>query len=1296
MPKLLITEVKIVSNRSRVHHLNYRLDRLMQMKVQGLNGRRMSVAKTVDDRTRRIIEDIRGRIEDLGITGMEEELDNLYRERRQTRTAINDAQKKGQTGEAETLESHWRELTEKIREKEDEIAQRRQESHGKGKLDIEDEISALEERYAQYAAGEKGVTWTDADADKITALFGMKVIEESKDNAHDVENIERSIRDKWNLLYQLREKRKDENLTGDEQRSIAGEMSRLKTEIDSERGLLADALSAEAESVERSINMMEELMDDGRNNLKKRVDAQLLHKMEVMKGAFSDVRKDGSEPNYDRGERTLKETPGIKIPVSCNIGSFEYMCKRISQSGVGGEDGWIYRYFIKGKDGVREAFDNYQRGLAQQKQRLNEKVTEIFGKKNSRFFNTDAWTLQATEADKVEMRSGVSIVTEKDGVAERIELPMSKGAATYLYMVWKMDDGRMKMAKQGFDGQSMQEIEDFIGPRYKQLADWLQDEFLTESRARYNERYVEMYNTSMARIKNYVPLRVNRDATYRQSSLSDDRQRQVTLEQRAGSLINRTVNLTPVDITKSVFDVIGEHVDSMENWYAYSPVRRDLDAILSSTYFRNQLDINNAGHFKRFYDAAAVATQSYMPPAAEHGDKFMALMTRGLLSGNIAWRFATAIKQLYSGTSFFGYTYDPRFAGYLVKNLGTSLIGKNIRWCIENIPSYAYRADMGDVGNYRLQEKIGTGRMESAGQFLKKMGLVKAGEKVDNMRWEQVDRFLRKYTQVGMLPNRFIDLLTCGFGAKTIYDYKYAELKRAIDRNATLTEEGRKNALEDAHRKAVMEADIFYNSTQQSSHPAFLSPMQVGRGALDRAFSAYQNSNLGYVRKMLGHALDLVRSLQFKRMVEAYKRMYVEQGMTESDAQDAARRQTLGLIGTSLLGLYIFGWYNNKVWDIGSRGFFGWGTDPVTDEDKKKDNESDEAYKLRLQWDDMLGYLGGFARPIQGTPLGNILKDLSEMRGYNPLLAFDELNSLATDMTKIMREDGVFSREMLWALTNRALRTGGINMETLGNIYFGVEQMMMDGGGWDEKMIDLMFILNTPNKGRMSAAKNLYKDASLEEYVAAVAKAEKYLKRGESLAQWFPSMKYAEGDKFKREFEKLQKEWNANHVDIASATKQEVDEIIKSADKRSLTDANKLYNQELNWEDITEDSRISRMADVLATDQQVLNSLKEKLKTAKKKSANNEDRTDSARTIYNNLYEYRVKPMTQIKKKYSTYKERVDKLKFQLDGGENDVPVMETIRQLRTEFLKELDAYEKYEAGAREKYPLKALDDMAD
>ena len=62
----------------------------------------------------------------------------------------------------------------------------------------------------------------------------------------------------------------------------------------------------------------------------------------------------------------------------------------------------------------------------------------------------------------------------------------------------------------------------------------------------------------------------------------------------------------------------------------------------------------------------------------------------------------------------------------------------------------------------------------------------------------------------------------------------------------------------------------------------------------------------------------------------------------------------------------------------------------------------------------------------------------------------------------------------------------------------------------------------------------------------------------------------------------------------------------------------------------------------------------------------------------------------------STYKERVDKLKFQLDGGENDVPVMETIRQLRTEFLKELDAYEKYEAGAREKYPLKALDDMAD
>ena len=1283
-----ITDVKTVVNRSHLRHLRHRLARLMDMKVQGVNGRNMSVAKTVDDRVRRIIEDIRGRVADIGMSGLEDDLDALLRERRQTRTAINDAQKNGQTEEADVLEAHWRDLSDQIQAKEGEIADLLEQRHGKGKIDVGQEINDLEEKFDKFMSKEKGVTWTETDADRLTALYGVQIIEESKEQAIEVNKIERSIADKWKEVYALREKLKDEALSRDEKKDVRDEINAVITRISAEKGLLADALQSEAESVQHSVDAMEELMDDGRNNLKKRVDAQLMHRMEILKGAFSDIRVEGKEPNYNLGERTLKETPSIKIPLTCNIGSFEYMCKRISQSGTSGEDGWIYQHFVKGDNGVMAAYNTYERGLKQQKDQLNEKVTEVFGTKNDRYFNTDAWTRQAAKADKVEMQSGVSI--RKDvNTPERIELPLSKGAATYLYMVWKMDDGKMKMKMQGFDEQSMQEIEDFIGPKYKQLADWLQEKFLTESRARYNERYVEMYNTSMARIKNYVPLRVNKDATRQESSLSDDKQRKQTLEQRAGSLINRTVNLLPVDITKSVFDVISEHVESMEKWYAYAPVRRDLDAILSSTYFRNQLDINNAGHFKRFYDAAAVATQSYMPPAADHGDKFMALMTRGLLSGNIAWRFATAIKQLYSATAFLGYTYDPKFAGYLAKNLGSSIMGRNIKWCIQNIPSFAERADVGDVGNYRLREKIGTVRTESAGRFLKQLGLVKAGEKVENIRWELVGRFLQKYTKIGMLPNRAIDLFTCGLGAKTIYDYKLAELKRAIDNDGTLTPDGRKKALEEAHKKAVMEADIFYNSTQQSSNPMFMSPMQVGRGAMDRALSAYQNSNLGYVRKMLGHALDLVRSVQFKKMVDAYERRYIADGMDKDAAHDRARQQTLSVMGKSLLGLYVMGWLNNAVWNRGSSGFFGWLADPLEDEDKRKENETDEEYAHRKNWDQMLGYLGMAARPIQGTPLGNILIDLSEMRGYNPLLAFDELNELANDMQKVLKHHGVFSQQTLWMLTNRALRTSGINMETLGNIYFGVEQMLLDGGGWDEKKIDLMFILNTPNKGRAAAARNLYKDASLEEYVAAVAKAEKYLRRGESLAQWFPWMEYAEGDKFGREYNKLQKEWEAAHEDLKNMNEKEFDQILQqnkdAGEKRSLSDANKIYGQYLSLEDRVDDGYIERKAETWKKAEKALDALKKDtllrdayvnkmIQEGKIKAPENEEERINARAdAYNDMVK-RVKPYSELKKKYDEYKRHANKLKLQLDGGDNDTATMETIRQLRDTFLREIEA----------------------
>jgi len=842
--------------------------------------------------------------------------------------------------------------------------------------------------------------------------------------------------------------------------------------------------------------------------------------------------------------------------------------------------------------------------------------------------HTDAWVRQAEKADKIVYDSGVTIVTEE---GEREVLPLSKGAATYLYMVWKMEDGKSKMMLQGFDNTSMQEIQDFIGKDYMQLADWLQDTFLVGTRAKYNARYRELYNTSMARIDNYVPLRVNKDVTRQESDLSEDKNRRVTLEQRAGSLINRTVNNLPVDITKSVFDVIGEHVEQMENWYAYSPVRRDLDAILSNTFFRNQVDANNAGHFKRFYDAAAIATQSYVAPPAEHGDALMAAMTKGLLGGNIAWRAATAIKQLYSASAYTGYTYDPMFIPYMMKNTATGSLGLNLQWCMDNMPSFRARVDLGDIGNVRISEKVG----DISGNWAKKL-----------------NKYLQNYTAVGMIPNRLIDAITCSVGAKSIYDYKIRQLRLEIEKDRTLTNEQRQEALKEAHRKAVMEADIFYNSTQQSSNPMFLSPMQVSRTLLDRSLTAYQNNNLGYVRKTLEAAYDLIQSVQYQKMKKAYKDSYMEDGVPEGEADTMARRQVLKTAGKGLLGLFVMGWLNKYLWDKGSTGFFGFWADSLDDDKKQKENESDADYKNRMEWQSFYDWIGLPARPLQGTPMGNYLKSTSEKRNWNPLLVFNELDDLQKDFEYIMKNDGVFNKELLWTVTNHAMRTGGVNLETLGNIYYGIEQMAIDGGGFNEKMVDLMFALNNPNKGRVDAANNLYKDEDFITYAQDVAKADKYLTKGTALAHFFPWMKEFNGEgvngkKLKAEYDKLKKEWEAYHdIDFSKPNVG--------------AETTKIYNEQVKWDDIVEDGMIAN----LLREVEGVNREWNRLKKEDKES-------DHAGNEADDYLEINGKEIAQYKL-IGKYKKKFAALKRRLNGTTQDETVMDDIRDLRKKFLKEI------------------------
>ena len=80
------------------------------------------------------------------------------------------------------------------------------------------------------------------------------------------------------------------------------------------------------------------------------------------------------------------------------------------------------------------------------------------------------------------------------------EHELTQGNLLYIYMVDKMSDGRMKLRKMGISETEVGNITAMLDPRFKQLTDWMQDEFLVEKREEYNEVYKRMFGTSMVAI----------------------------------------------------------------------------------------------------------------------------------------------------------------------------------------------------------------------------------------------------------------------------------------------------------------------------------------------------------------------------------------------------------------------------------------------------------------------------------------------------------------------------------------------------------------------------------------------------------------------------------------------------------------------------------------------------------------------------------------------------------------------------------------------------------------------------
>ena len=1230
-----IMAIENIVNEAQARYVQRLIDRMLSLKIQDVNGKNMSIAKNVDDSTRKILSFIKGSASDLRTSGYEDEIRHLRSQNLSSRQDIEALERKIKLSdddtEKEELQKEIDELNGIISANKEKLADLNNEIEdilkSKAEItdrDIETELDNLYEKMDRAAEG--NAVWTISDNERMTSLLLLKQVRDYQKTDSQAVDIEDQIRQEFLNRTELYRKRAKEAYSENRQKLTEA----IKNKTIRIRALTESMNALKKQKVDMMIDFSEELrnlISGGKDSLRRKIEEENERRGMLIINTLKDITGDKKINIQDNKPRTEN---WFKKFIFSPLYSFEFLSKIINVNTLG-EDGFFYNYFVKGENGVIEAYNTYQRGIEYARDQLDMKCAELFGKNFDKV---------SGNSDKVVGNSGVFVTDDSN--SQKYEKPLSKGQAMYIYMVWKMKDGRSKLELQGFTDDSIEDIKSFIGDNYIKLADWIQEELLPELREKYNQRYVEIFNTSLDKVENYVPLRIREEAVRQDVELTDETKVKNTLGNKARSLIRRVVNVKPVDITMSAFDVIMSHLNEMEEWYAYARVRKDLESVLSNNRIRNQINTNMNGMFNNLKEAAALATRSTTPKTGGFLDVALGKLSKGIIGGNIAFRVSTALKQVLSAPAFFGYSQSPLFINELVKSMSHPI--NTYKWALENLPSFRDRIRQNNAGNEKLNDD------------------------------DKLSKWMEKYIEVGMWPNKMIDAITCAIGAKSIYEYK---LKR-------LTDSG--TPREEAERKAKAEADVYYNGTQQSSHPLFLSPMQMSRSALDRLMTTYQNSNIGYVRKVVSAYMDLKKSMDYKRLLNEYKSKYIDEGMNPDEAEKKARVRIYNANKKYITGILLFGWGLNKLWEIGSLGLLGF----IHSDDGDTREKNPLAKNITTY----------ITSPLKGLPFTNVAENFIQGRDINPVFVFNELNDFKDEVKDIAEMYGVLSPELAYSILERGSTLSGVDLETWANVYTGVEDLVKNGATWDNALIDIMYVANFPRSNRLQVARELYKNADKKQYLERVSHAGNYIVPSAKLRTYIPgaielsttkakdlekqyellNMTEEEREKYHAlqtltkvvlEDKELNKEWDENkdaetRREIAKKMYKNYSDENKNRSIETLIGASSIvyvgpvsdkeesrYLELSSYDDIMNDIRLKGY---IADKKEFSDKYNQLLKDGKKDEAEQyyKDNSDNIR-----LYKAAFK-----------YGQRINKLKKSLNKG-NDNDVIDEIRRTRNSFFEE-------------------------
>ena len=755
--------------------------------------------------------------------------------------------------------------------------------------------------------------------------------------------------------------------------------------------------------------------------------------------------------------------------------SFEYMVGVMDPRFYTNESP-IYKQFIKGEDGLIKANDNFFEGLEAYNNGINEAV--------ERFINRNAMQSLKEYFNKGD-RFATEIIPFEFEVKENVngevvtsivhrDAEMTRGRAAKIYAWSRMADGMAKLKAHGVTDETLEVVKAFIGQDYMDFIDWVEDEYFPKlRREKYNPIYKQMYGISMAENEHYFPFE-----TYKKDIRTEKELEQINSDNLGGgivgNIIERKRNNARLDFTDEspdIFDAISEYGRKMEEWAAYAQVREDLKKVINNKQFKQHCDMLGTNYYNHFLDAARVASRLYNPqPSAPQLQSAAAKLQKVFASAAISLRVSTALKQLLSAPAFAVYSLDPAFHKELLKT--TSVIDvesaiKGLRelangnkaeakrllleenwvghynWCVNNLPSFRERVSKGGAGNPILEEK----------------------------GWS---KFSDDVQSVGMLPNRLVDAFTCSVGAKAIYEYAFNKYKKTYD-EAT------------AHNMAVTDAEIAFNSSQQSSNPVFLSPLQSSKEFWLRGIMNYKNSPIGYYRNGMKANIDLYRATKALFGKPKFTINGEQVGFESNGTNPAAKA------AEAAAKSIMFNFFLNYLWAFGTIGIAGVSYTMMNNDDKDgnmlyTDEEFDKATGGNMG-------LAVFNAATQGIPWVSGFASVSQTgQDYTPSILFSEMNNYLEQVNK----EGFMSLATAQLLIDLGLKNAvGVDPEVWGQIYRGAQGIMADRPMRTE---DFMNLLASPRSAIAGVAKQKVGEyGNMQDYVNARIESEREIGINETM-----------------------------------------------------------------------------------------------------------------------------------------------------------------------------------------------------